>query len=283
MTSSTCSSGSATSIADGPEIDTRPLQLRRAQPLADTIRPGRSTDTFYVSDDVVLRTHTSPVQIRTMEAEPPPVYMATAGRCYRRDTPDATHTADVHPDRGARGRPRDHARPSQGHAAGVRAGDLRRRPRGAPAAALLPVHRAVGRGRRELLQLRPRRVAVPRLQGRGLGRDPRRGHGRPEPVRLRGGYDPERCRGSRSDWVSSAWPACATTSPTSGSSGRTTCASWSSSDEGARLVAARLRLVRDARCGSWASCMSMTGTKLEALHRPRRPRAASSSTGWAAC
>ena len=41
----------------------------------------------------MLRTHTSPMQIRTMQSQPPPVYMATMGRCYRRDTPDATHTA----------------------------------------------------------------------------------------------------------------------------------------------------------------------------------------------
>src|SRR6478736_4635579 len=53
---------------------------------ADLNRSRQVTDTFYVSDDVVLRTHTSPVRIRTMEAQPPPVHMATAGRCYRRDT-----------------------------------------------------------------------------------------------------------------------------------------------------------------------------------------------------
>jgi phenylalanyl-tRNA synthetase alpha chain len=42
-------------------------------------------------DDLVLRTHTSPVQIRTMEAQEPPIYVVIPGRCYRRDTPDATH------------------------------------------------------------------------------------------------------------------------------------------------------------------------------------------------
>jgi phenylalanyl-tRNA synthetase alpha chain len=39
----------------------------------------------------VLRTHTSPVQVRTMQAGPPPVYVVIPGRCYRADTPDATH------------------------------------------------------------------------------------------------------------------------------------------------------------------------------------------------
>jgi phenylalanyl-tRNA synthetase alpha chain len=79
-------------IVDGPEIDTVHYNFDALN--HTPTHPSRQvTDTFYVSDDVVLRTHTSPVQIRTMEAQPPPVYMATAGRCYRRDTPDATHTA----------------------------------------------------------------------------------------------------------------------------------------------------------------------------------------------
>jgi phenylalanyl-tRNA synthetase alpha chain len=79
-------------IAEGPEVDTVYYNFDALNHAAT--HPSRQwTDTFYVADDVVLRTHTSPVQIRTMEAMPPPVYMATAGRCYRRDTPDATHTA----------------------------------------------------------------------------------------------------------------------------------------------------------------------------------------------
>ena len=79
-------------IVDGPEIDTVHYNFD-ALNHAPTHPSRQVTDMFYISDDVVLRTHTSPVQIRTMEAGPPPVYMATAGRCYRRDTPDATHTA----------------------------------------------------------------------------------------------------------------------------------------------------------------------------------------------
>ncbi len=79
-------------IADGPEIDTVYYNFD-ALNHAPTHPSRQVTDTFYIAPDVVLRTHTSPMQIRTMEAHPPPVYMATAGRCYRRDTPDATHTA----------------------------------------------------------------------------------------------------------------------------------------------------------------------------------------------
>jgi phenylalanyl-tRNA synthetase alpha chain len=53
------------------------------------------SDTFYVADDVVLRTHTSPMQIHAMEAQPPPLYIVVPGRTYRRDN-DATHTPQFH-------------------------------------------------------------------------------------------------------------------------------------------------------------------------------------------
>jgi phenylalanyl-tRNA synthetase alpha chain len=59
----------------------------------DRGHPSRSpSDTFYLSDDVLLRTHTSPDQIRLMESRQPPIYAIMPGRCYRRDTPDATHS-----------------------------------------------------------------------------------------------------------------------------------------------------------------------------------------------
>jgi phenylalanyl-tRNA synthetase alpha chain len=58
--------------------------------------PARArTDTFYVSEHVVLRTHTSPMQIRAMEAHPPPLYVVIPGRVYRPDS-DATHTPQFH-------------------------------------------------------------------------------------------------------------------------------------------------------------------------------------------
>jgi phenylalanyl-tRNA synthetase alpha chain len=58
--------------------------------------PSRlETDTFYTADHVVLRTHTSPMQIRAMEEHPPPLYIVVPGRTYRRDS-DATHTPQFH-------------------------------------------------------------------------------------------------------------------------------------------------------------------------------------------
>ena len=79
-------------IVDGPEVDTVHNNFDALNHLPT--HPTRlETDTYYINDEAVLRTHTSPVQIRSMAAQPPPLYIATAGRCYRRDTPDTTHTA----------------------------------------------------------------------------------------------------------------------------------------------------------------------------------------------
>src|SRR5919202_6288935 len=59
----------------------------------DPGHPSRSpNDTFYLDDETVLRPHTSSDQIRAMESRQPPIYMVGPGRCYRRDTPDATHS-----------------------------------------------------------------------------------------------------------------------------------------------------------------------------------------------
>jgi phenylalanyl-tRNA synthetase alpha chain len=58
----------------------------------DETHPSRQeTDTFYISDEVLLRVHTSPMQTRAMEMHPPPLYVVIPGRTYRRDN-DATHT-----------------------------------------------------------------------------------------------------------------------------------------------------------------------------------------------
>jgi phenylalanyl-tRNA synthetase alpha chain len=60
---------------------------------SDPGHPSRSQfDTFYIDENTVLRTHTSPDQIRAMQQRKPPIYMVSPGRCYRRDTPDATHS-----------------------------------------------------------------------------------------------------------------------------------------------------------------------------------------------
>lgn len=53
-------------------------------------------DTFHLNDGLLLRTHTSPVQIRTMETQKPPIRIIAPGRCFRKDTPDATHSPEFH-------------------------------------------------------------------------------------------------------------------------------------------------------------------------------------------
>ena len=62
----------------------------------DPNHPSRQeTDTFYISDEVLLRVHTSPMQVRAMEQHPPPLYIIVPGRVYRPDN-DATHTPQFH-------------------------------------------------------------------------------------------------------------------------------------------------------------------------------------------
>jgi phenylalanyl-tRNA synthetase alpha chain len=81
-------------VAEGPEVETVYYNF---DALNHTItHPARAkTDTFYVSEDVLLRTHTSPVQIRAMERQRPPLYIVMPGRVYRPDS-DATHTPQFH-------------------------------------------------------------------------------------------------------------------------------------------------------------------------------------------
>jgi phenylalanyl-tRNA synthetase alpha chain len=64
------------------------------QPLTHPSRSHR--DTFYIDENTLLRAHTSTGQIRVMEARQPPLYIATLGRCYRRDTPSTRSTPNFH-------------------------------------------------------------------------------------------------------------------------------------------------------------------------------------------
>lgn len=78
-------------VVDGPEVEHdyfnfEALNIPRDHPARDI------QDTLYLGGDWLLRTHTSPVQIRTMQDQEPPLAIIVPGRVYRRDTPDATHT-----------------------------------------------------------------------------------------------------------------------------------------------------------------------------------------------
>ena len=157
----------------------------------DPAHPARWwTDTFYVSEDpdspdsVVLRTHTSPVQVRAMEARSaPPLYIVVPGRVFRRDS-DATHTPQFHQVEGL------------AIDEDITLADLK--------GTLLAFARAIFGAEREVrlrtgyfpftepsvevdvscFQVRrrhdARRLALPAVQGDGVDRDPRRGHGPPQ-------------------------------------------------------------------------------------------------------
>jgi phenylalanyl-tRNA synthetase alpha chain len=81
-------------VIEGPEIETVHYNFDALN--HSPTHPARApSDTFYVSDDLVLRTHTSPMQVRAMETNPPPLYVVIPGRVYRPDS-DATHTPQFH-------------------------------------------------------------------------------------------------------------------------------------------------------------------------------------------
>jgi phenylalanyl-tRNA synthetase alpha chain len=81
-------------VMEGPEVETVHYNFDALN--HSPTHPARArTDTFYVSPELVLRTHTSPMQVRAMEAHPPPLYVVIPGRVYRPDS-DATHTPQFH-------------------------------------------------------------------------------------------------------------------------------------------------------------------------------------------
>ncbi len=83
------------SIAEGPQVESvfNAFDALNSPPN----HPSRDmTDTFYISKDTVLRPHTSSVQIRTLLNQQPPIKVIAPGRCFRCDTPDATHSPMFH-------------------------------------------------------------------------------------------------------------------------------------------------------------------------------------------
>jgi len=82
-------------IAEGPEVESSYYNFDALNAPAD--HPSRdATDTFYFSENVLLRTQTSPVQIRSMIGKKPPIRMISPGRVYRSDVADATHSPMFH-------------------------------------------------------------------------------------------------------------------------------------------------------------------------------------------
>jgi phenylalanyl-tRNA synthetase alpha chain len=82
-------------IVDGREVETAHY-LFDALNMAPNHITRSPLHSFYVGEDTLLRTETSPSQIHAMEARQPPIYVVSLGRTYRRDTPDATHSPFFH-------------------------------------------------------------------------------------------------------------------------------------------------------------------------------------------
>jgi len=83
------------SRAEGPDVELDALNFTALNFPAD--HPSRDLqDTFYIDDEVLLRTQTSPVQIRTMRGSEPPLAIVAPGRVYRQEQPDASHAAEFH-------------------------------------------------------------------------------------------------------------------------------------------------------------------------------------------
>jgi phenylalanyl-tRNA synthetase alpha chain len=82
-------------IVEGPEVEYdyynfEALNIPKDHPARDT------QDTFYITDNILLRTQTSPVQVRVMEKQKPPIRIISPGRVYRSDAVDATHSPLFH-------------------------------------------------------------------------------------------------------------------------------------------------------------------------------------------
>ena len=83
------------SVVEGPEVDTVENNFDLLN--APKYHPSRDmTDTFYINTELLLRTQTSTVQARTMKSQKPPIRIISPGRCFRCDTPDATHSPMFH-------------------------------------------------------------------------------------------------------------------------------------------------------------------------------------------
>jgi len=83
------------SIAEGPEVETVFNNFDALN--AGLNHPSRDfSDTFYITENTLLRTQTSPVQVRTLMKQNPPIKIISPGRCFRCDTPDATHSPMFH-------------------------------------------------------------------------------------------------------------------------------------------------------------------------------------------
>lgn len=129
-------------VVEGPEVEWVYYNFDALN--HSVYHPARDPqDTFYINDSVLLRTQTSPMQVRAMELQKPPVKVVVPGTVYRRDQVDATHSPVFHQLEGLYVDKGITFADLKGAAYRVRTVVLRTRQKGEVQAALLPVHRAV--------------------------------------------------------------------------------------------------------------------------------------------
>ena len=160
-------SGMGFAVADAPEIEDDDHNFTRLNVPKD--HPARDMqDTFYLSDEFLLRTQTSGGQIRTMDSQKPPIKVLIPGRVFRSDS-DATHS------------PMFHQMEGLVVDKGITLGDLQGRHPHPPASLLLPLYGAQRRGGRELLRV-PRQ-GLPPVQAHRLDRGAGRRRRQPQSPR----------------------------------------------------------------------------------------------------
>ncbi len=184
------------SVSEGPEIETDYYNFESLN--FPPNHPARDTqDTLFIADQdnkalrdrLLLRTHTSPVQIRTMERLKPPLRIVIPGKVHRNDPPDASHSPMFHQIEGL------------AVDTNITFGDLKgtldhamkalfgSRVKTQFPSVVLPLHRTQRRDDGELLHLRRKRKArqraVPSVQDQRMDRNSRLRHGRPERIRVR--------------------------------------------------------------------------------------------------
>ena len=187
--------------------------------------------------DVLLRTHTSPMQVRAMESQEPPIFIVVPGTVYRRDTIDATHLPMFHQVEGlavGEGISLADLAGTLEHAARALFGAEREDP-----AQARTTSRSPSRASRSTSPASPATAPERCPSGerdslcKGTGWIEILGAGMVDPNVFgfvdSPGYDPETTRASRSGWGSSGSRCSSTGSPTCGCSSRTTSGSWSSS------------------------------------------------------
>ena len=258
-------------IAEGPEVELEYYNFTALNTPDD--HPSKAeSDTLWIAPGVCLRTQTSPVQVRVMESQPPPVYVICPGRVYRRDALDPTHSPMFQQVEGLavdRGLSLAHLKGTLEHFARALFGparEIRLRAHFFPftePSVELDVSCFLCGGR------------AAASAGRGLDRDPRRRHGRPERVRLRPGYDPEVVTGWAFGMGIERVAMLKYGIPHVRASTTTTCASSSSSggpcDEGSAAMARRPPRASCRRSTELVAQLSLAGDKVEGVERRGLP------------